>query len=89
VNFLFLFSLATSGQVRFIVESGVKHPNRNSLYFVLFLHHNIVYSKSPVYNNINGPGVDIKGPCLNFFEITYEYLLFMNIKLMHGTNYIV
>jgi hypothetical protein len=24
---------------------------------------NIVYSKSPVYNNINGPGVDIKGPC--------------------------
>ena len=24
-----------------------------------------------------------------FFEKTYEYLLFMNIKLMHGTNYIV
>jgi hypothetical protein len=25
----------------------------------------------------------------NFFGITYEYLLFMNIKLMHGNNYIV
>ena len=22
----------------------------------------------------------------NFFGITYEYLLFMNIKLMHGNN---
>ena len=28
------------------------------------LHHNIVYSKSPVYNNLNGPGAHIKGPCL-------------------------
>jgi hypothetical protein len=26
------------------------------------LHHNIVYSKSPVYNNLNGPGVNIIGP---------------------------
>jgi hypothetical protein len=25
----------------------------------------------------------------NFFGITYEYLLFMNIKLMHGNNCIV
>jgi hypothetical protein len=25
--------------------------------------YNIVYSKSPVYNNLNGPGVNIKGPC--------------------------
>ena len=29
---------------------------------LFFLHHNIVYSKSPVYNNLNGPGVNIKGP---------------------------
>jgi hypothetical protein len=27
--------------------------------FLFFLHHNIVYSKSPVYNNLNGPGVNI------------------------------
>ena len=31
--------------------------------FCFFLHHNVVYSKSPVYNNLNGPGVNIKGPC--------------------------
>jgi hypothetical protein len=39
----------------------------NVLYFVnifFFFHHNIVYSKSPVYNNLNGPGVNIKGPHL-------------------------
>ena len=30
-----------------------------------FLHHNIVYSKSPVYNNINGTGAHIKGTCLH------------------------
>jgi hypothetical protein len=29
----------------------------------VFLYQNIVYSKSPVYNNLNGPGVNIKGPC--------------------------
>jgi hypothetical protein len=27
------------------------------------VHHNIFYSKSPVYNSLNGPGVNIKGPC--------------------------
>ena len=32
------------------------------LFVFFFLHHNIVYSKSPVYNNLNGPGVNIKGP---------------------------
>jgi hypothetical protein len=32
-------------------------------FFSFFLHHNIVYSKSPVYNNLNDPGVNIKGPC--------------------------
>jgi hypothetical protein len=32
-------------------------------FFFFFLHHNIVYSKFPVYNNLNGPGVNIKGPC--------------------------
>jgi hypothetical protein len=26
-------------------------------------YHNIVYSKSPVYNNLNGPGVNIKDLC--------------------------
>jgi hypothetical protein len=31
--------------------------------FAFFLYHNIVYSKSPVYNNLNGPGVNIKCPC--------------------------
>ena len=34
-----------------------------SFFFVfVFLHHNIVYSKSPVNNNLNGPGADFKGP---------------------------
>ena len=32
-------------------------------FFFFFFYHNIVYSKSPVYNNLNGPGVNIKGPC--------------------------
>jgi hypothetical protein len=34
-----------------------------SICFVFFPPHNIVYSKSPIYNNLNGPGVNIKGPC--------------------------
>jgi hypothetical protein len=33
-----------------------------TVFRVFFLHHNIVYSKSPVYNNLNGPGVNIKCP---------------------------
>jgi hypothetical protein len=31
--------------------------------FYFLLYHNIVYSKSLFYNNLNGPGVNIKGPC--------------------------
>jgi hypothetical protein len=37
--------------------------NRLIISFFFLLHHNIVYSKSPVYTNLNGPGVNIKGPC--------------------------
>jgi hypothetical protein len=31
-------------------------------YYLFILHHNIVYSKSHVYNNLNDPGAHIKGP---------------------------
>ena len=37
--------------------------DKTTFFFILFFFHNIVYSKSPVYNNLNGPGVNIKGPC--------------------------
>ena len=37
--------------------------NNFHLVFTHIFFHNIVYSTSPVYNNLNGPGVNIKGPC--------------------------
>jgi hypothetical protein len=47
-----------------------------TLSFLWFLlHHNIVYSKSPVYNNLNGPEVNIKGPIL--FHLIFLYIYFI------------
>jgi hypothetical protein len=41
-------------------------------FFSVFFHHNIVYSKSPVYNNLNGPGVNIKGPYFTVVDVYKE-----------------
>jgi hypothetical protein len=45
----------------FMTPVFFRHKNGDNFFsfFFFFLHHNIVYSKSPVYNNLNGPGVNI------------------------------
>ena len=58
-----------------------RQQSTGELYFVgfvfcfCFFHHNIVYSKSPVYNNLNGPRVNIKGPCKGDLNILTNKLL--------------
>ena len=58
-----MFSIA-SNLIHIYFAYTIYHEIQNVIFFFsFFLHHNIVYSKSPVYNNLNGPGVNIKGPC--------------------------
>ena len=48
--------------------------------YFFFLHHNIVYSKSPVYNNLNGPGAHIKGPCFTTISLLQGWQMKIKIK---------
>jgi hypothetical protein len=53
---------------------------------IFFLHHNIVYSKSPVYNNINDTGAHIKGTCLHqshLFKGSSRECINIPLKLLH------
>jgi hypothetical protein len=58
IRIYILFSTRLNWVVFRLYISAIENQKGN-----FFFHHNIVYSKSPVYNNLNGPGVNIKGPC--------------------------
>jgi hypothetical protein len=59
----------------------------SGLNYDFFLHHNIVYSKSPVYNNLNDPGAHIKCHCftsISLFHlkhIAYSFVLTFHHKI--------
>ena len=61
--------------------------NSFCLYFIKSETFNIVYSKSPAYNNLNGPGVNIKGPCFTWISLVhlniFHILLFLHFIIIY------
>lgn len=54
----------------------------------------MVYSKMPIYNNLHGPGLHIKGPCYTPININVNLLVnsvggdpCKNVKLVTSCNY--